>query len=448
MAVHSTDREPWNTALYRIGVRAHHHPETVFNNLGHLITEELLHASFQGLSGNKAVGIDKVDKKAYEERLHPNLNRLLTLIRKGQYKPQASRIVEIPKEDGSTRPLAISCLEDKIVQGAVNIILTTIYEPMFLPCSYGFRPNRNCHDALRSLSKAAYAFTDGAIVEIDIRKCFNMIPHDHLMTFLEKKISDTRFLALIKVLITAPVIEAGKSTPTQRGCPQGSIISPVLANIYLHYVIDEWFKAVSITHLRGKAELIRYADDMVFVFQNPEDSRRIFDVLGKRLGKYGLALHEEKSGLMLSGTHAAKRAAVEGKRMPTFYFLGFLCYWGKARSGQFWRLKYKSRADRFTVSLKRIKEYLRENLTTSSTIETLEGVVRRVKGWINYHAISDNQQRVSAYLHETRRIVYIWFNRRGSKRTLKWENLDHWLNRVKFPRTYKTISMLGNAEGC
>lgn len=209
--------------------------------LDNAITEELLRVAYEQLEQRKAVGIDKVDKATYGEALTENISILIKKIRRRQYRPKASRIVEIPKEDGSTRPLAISCFEDKMVQLAVSKILEQIYEPVFLPCSYGFRPNRNCHDALRAVNRITYQFADGAVVEIDIRKYFNTIPHEHLMSFLRQKISDKRFLWLVETLITAPVMEGGKAVASKRGCPQGSIVSPILANIFLHYVIDEWF---------------------------------------------------------------------------------------------------------------------------------------------------------------------------------------------------------------
>ena len=226
MAAHSAGREPQLTGLDRIGCRAAAHPETVFNNLGHAMTVELLQEAYQQLDRNKAVGIDKVTKEMYGENLEHNIRELLKKIREGRYRPQPVRIVKIPKEDGNTRPLAISSLEDKLVQWAVAEILGTIYEPLFLPCSYGFRPNRNCHDALRSLARVSYAFSDGGMVEIDIRKCFNMIPHEPLMLFINKKITDSRFLELIKRLITVPVLQNGQQSATLRGCPQGSIVTP------------------------------------------------------------------------------------------------------------------------------------------------------------------------------------------------------------------------------
>lgn len=438
----SNTRMTRTTKLDRIRKRADTHPETMFHNLGHVITAELLYEAYQQLDEKKAVGIDKVDKEAYGKALSSNISKLIEKIRRRQYRHKASRIVEIPKEDGSTRPLAISCFEDKMVEWAISKILEQIYEPVFLPFSYGFRPKRNCHDALRAVMRYAYQFTDGATVEIDIRKCFNMIPHEPLMSFLRQKISDERFLWLVEALITAPIMEGGKAVVSKRGCPQGSIASPILSNIFLHYVIDEWFKTVRQTHLRGRAELVRYADDMVFMFEEPEDAKKIFAVLGKRLNKFGLELNEDKSSMVLSGREAARRVAKAGKRIPTYTFLGFTCYWGMSRKG-FWRFKYTSRRDRFTTTLKELRAFLWSHLNVQDTNKLLQSILRRVKGWMNYHAISDNDRRVYSFLQQVQRLVLSWCNRRGGRHVTYWKELKARLARIGFPTTFKTISMFG-----
>jgi len=272
MTIHSNDGKSGLTKLNRISELSAGDKFIVFNNLGHLINISLLKELYHQLDGSKAVGIDGVTKEHYGKQLEDNLTGLLKRIRRGTYRPQPARLVEIPKEDGSTRPLAISCLEDKIVQSAVNLILTRIYEPIFLSCSYGFRPNRNCHEALRNLYNGTYKFWYGAVAEIDLRKCFNTIPHGKLLDCLRKKISDNRFLELIGCLLKTSIIDGKQITPNEIGCPQGSVLSPTLSNIYLHEAVDEWFNKISQTHLKGKAELVRYCDDMVFIFQRQDDA--------------------------------------------------------------------------------------------------------------------------------------------------------------------------------
>jgi RNA-directed DNA polymerase len=335
--------------------------------------------------------------------------------------------------------LAISCFEDKIVQLAVSKILTAVFEPQFLPCSYGYREGINGHEALRALMKYSNQFPSGATLEIDLRKYFNSIPHDKLQGILAKKISDKRFLKLIEKLIRAPVMIDGKSELNQIGCPQGSIISPILSNIYLHHVVDNWFNEISKSYLQGKAEMVRFADDMVFIFQKSEDAEKFYKVLPKRLEKYGLKLHEDKSSLLKSGSKEAAAAENRGERLPTYKFLGFVCYWGKSRNGQ-WRLKYKSRADRFTAKLKGLREYLRKSLN-QKTETTVQRVKKIVVGWVNYHAISDNQQRVSSFILMSERALFRWINRKGGQRKMNWTAFEKLLRKMQYPRNFKTTSM-------
>ena len=442
MTVHSKDRPSWLTKLERIGELSAQNRDLIFNNIGYLINADMLKEQYQQLDGMKAVGIDKVTKADYSEQLDKNIQELIKRIRRGTYRPKPARITEIPKEDGSTRPLAISCFEDKLVQLAVSALLTKIYEPLFLPCSYGFRPEKSCHDALRALMSSVFPNMNGAIVEIDLRKYFNSIPHSVMMDHLRRKISDQRFLRLIEVLITAPVIEGKQEIKNTRGCPQGSIISPILANIYLHHVIDEWFESIKRTHLRGRAELIRYADDMVFTFERHCEAKRFYNVLPKRLSKYGLEMHAEKSQIIPAGLGAAQRAHKQGNRLPTFNFLGFTCYWGQSRKG-YWRLKLTSRRDRFTAKLKGLREFLRRNLNTKHMGSPMETVIRVVRGWINYHNVSDNAQKVEAFRKQCMRIIFKWINRKGGRHSMNWERFNQILKATGFPKAGKTISMFG-----
>lgn len=441
MTIHSKDGLSGRTKLERISELSVKDRARVFNNLGHLLDCALLMKTYALQDKTKAVGIDGVTKEEYGKNLAKNVKELLIRIRRGTYRSKPARVVEIPKEDGSTRPLAISCLEDKLVQGAVNEILTRIYEPIFLPVSFGFRPEKNCHQALKALSNYTFRFWKGAVVEIDLRKCFNTIPHKEVMECLAKKIADKRFLKLVYQLMRTPQQMANKEgVPNERGCPQGSIISPTLANIYLHEVVDEWFEKIKQSHCKGKAEMVRYCDDMVFIFQKQKDAERFYEVLPKRLEKYGLSLHAEKSRLIPSGHVAALEADARGERLQTYHFLGFTCYWGKSRTGH-WRLKYTSRRDRFTKKLKSLRTYLWENITTPDTLGILLKVVRVVKGWVNYHGISDNQRRVNNFIYLSKRILYSWFNRRGRKHPMNWDTFGRIIQKIQFPKSWKTISM-------
>ncbi len=439
MTVLSNDGKSWLTKLKRIGEKSACDWSIVFSNPGHLIDHDMLKEQFRRLSGNKAVGVDRVTKAEGGEELEDNIDSLLRRIRRGTYRPQPARITEIPKEDGNSRPLAISCVEDKVVQLAVSTILSRIYEPLFLPCSYGFRPGLNCHMALQALQQHTFRNGNGAVVEIDIRKYFNRIPHGELMELLRKKISDRRFIRLIEVLITAPVLEKGKTLSNEIGCPQGSILSPVLANIYLHHVIDEWFAEISHSHIRGRADMVRYANDMVFTFEYQHEEKRFYDVLPKRRSRFGLELHEDKSQLIAAGHVAAMRANQGGERLRTFNFLGFTCYWGKTRKG-YWRLKFTSRKDRFAVKLKGLRDFLWKNLSANRR-QTLNVVIRVVRGWINYHGISDNKRRVGQFIYQSKRIIYRWFNRKGGHRPMTWEKRGLILKMLGYPSLWKTRSM-------
>lgn len=440
MTVHCKDGKRWLTKLERIGELSTKNGEIIFNNIGHIIDVDMLKEQYQKLDGKKARGIDGLTKQAYGESLDENISNLIKRIRRGTYKPKPARITEIPKEDGSMRPLAISCFEEKLVQLTVSTILNKIYEPLFLASSFGFRAGKSCHEALKALNQATFKNWNGAAVEIDIRKYFNTIPHKELMDILRNKISDNRFMRLIEVLITAPIIEHGEVKENTRGCPQGSIISGILSNIYLHHVIDIWFESIKRPHLHGRADLIRYADDMVFCFQYMKDAKRFYKALPKRLEKFGLTMHDEKSQLIATGHYAAQKANKEGKRLATFNFLGFTCYWGKSKNG-YWRLKFTSRKDRFSAKLKGLRKFLRENLNTDNTQETLQKAASVIQGWVNYHNISDNYKRVQSFIHHSREIIFKWFNRKGGQRKMTWQKCNRILEEIGLSQHCKTKSM-------
>jgi RNA-directed DNA polymerase len=439
MDVHTEDENQKTTKLESIGKRASYQKDTVFNNIGHVVDLDLLRECYRQVDGKKAVGTDGVNKQEYGRRLEDNLQDLLGRIRTNAYKPQASRLVEIPKEDGSTRPLAIACFEDKLVQMAVSQILSKIYEPLFLECSYGYREGVNSHEALRALMKYSNQNPRGATVEIDLRKYFNSIPHEQLQGILREKIADKKFLKLVEKLIRAPILVNGKAELNRLGCPQGSIISPILSNIYLHYVIDSWFEEISKKHLRGRGNMVRFADDRVFVLEHKEDAERFYKVLPKRLEKYGLKMHEGKSSMIESGGRVAAEAELRGERSPVYKFLGFTCYWGKSRDGR-WRLKYKRRSDRFTEKLNGLRRHLREKLSEKTQV-VLKRVKRVMVGWVNYHAISDNQRKVRAFIYLSERAIFDWINRKGGKHKMNWTRFRDLLRRQRYPQNPKITSM-------
>jgi group II intron reverse transcriptase/maturase len=407
----------------------------VFNNLGHQINKDLLEACFHSLDGSKAVGIDNVTKEQYEQNLEENLSQLLIKIRRGSYHPQASRIVEIPKSDGSRRPLAIACLEDKIVQEAVRRIVEAIYEPVFLECSHGFRPGLGCHTALIALDKNLRSQDCEAVLEIDLRKYFNTIPHEPLVEILKSKITDQRFLYLIIKLLKAPTLnEAGVAVRNEVGSPQGSILSPVIANLYLHHVLDTWFAWINESQYGGSAHMVRYADDAVFSFRNIVQAEMFRDLLEKRLAEYGISLNEAKTKALISGQRAAARCKRSGHPMPTFTFLGFLHVWGismnRKTGKKFWRVKRHTCPRRFKKKLSELKADIRKNRHKKDLIARVKRVTQ---GYLNYFAVNDNAKRISQFVYEVKRLLYKYLNRRSQRRSLSWPQFTEVLRKEQFP---------------
>ncbi|MGZ3748227.1 MAG: reverse transcriptase domain-containing protein [Pseudobdellovibrionaceae bacterium] len=374
-------------------------------------------------------------KDKYEESLEVNLEKLLQEIRRGSYHPKPSRIHEIAKADGTMRPLAISCFEDKIVQEAVKRILEKIYEPIFLDCSHGFRPARGCQTALVALNRHLIGRNCGAVLEIDLRKYFNTIPHEPLIRMLKAKISDERFLHMIIKLLKAPILnDQGIAERNEIGSPQGSILSPVIANVYLHQVLDTWFAHRNTNRHGGSAAMVRYADDAVFTFRSLEEAESFRIHLVERLNKFGIAINEDKTKAIVCGQREAARVAKLGKQMPTFTFLGFVHYWGKALNRKlglwFWRVKRRTCPVRFRKKLANIKAFIKLNRHNKGLIIKVKAVVM---GYLNYFAINDNSKRTSQFIKEVRRILFKWLNRRSQKRGFTWDKLIRLLRKLGFP---------------
>jgi group II intron reverse transcriptase/maturase len=436
MSTQHRDKELWNTKLSRVIARSQQDRGTVFNNIGYIISLEMLRECHRALDGSKAVGIDRITKDKYGENLEQNLTQLLLSIRKGTYEPKVSRIVEIPKDDGSTRPLAISCHDDKIVQEAVRRIVEGIFEPLFLNCSHGFRPTRGCDSALIALNKNLMGADCGAVLEIDLTKYFNTIPHEPLIRMLEVKISDRRFLNLIIKLLKAPIRnKEGIVERSEIGSPQGSILSPVIANIYLHYTLDLWFNWINEGKFGGSAGLIRYADDAVFTFRNVKQAEKFKAILVERLAEFGITLNERKTKTLPSGQVEAKKFEQRGVAMPTFTFLGLIHVWGKSinRKSQkeFWRIKRRTCPIRFKKKLKEMKEFIRSNRHKDTLIDRIKS---KVNGHLNYFAMNDNMKRASLFVHEVKKFLFKYLNRRSQKPSFNWIQFSSFLVRINFPK--------------
>ena len=435
--------EAWSTKLRRINLRSAANGLMVFNNLGHIIDLKMMFDCYRELDGKKAVGIDGVTKLEYGQNLEENLKALLTSVRRGTYTPKPSKIVEIPKEDGSNRPLLISCLEDKIIQLAMAKILEAIYEPIFLPGSYGFRPGRSAHDALKDLQSQMFRNTNGAVIEIDLKQYFNTIPQPHLEEMLKAKITDSRFLGLIHTLLKAPTLTKDGIVPNTTGVPQGSICSPILANIYLHYVIDQWVEDTKAGgHIQGRFNVIRFADDLVFSFESVREAERFFKVLPKRLAKYGLTMNLEKSSFQPGGQASITKGQVP---KPRFKFLGFEVRWIKGRNGRL-RPAYNPRLDRMNKRLREVKAFLWRNLNAPDHMEILKKVDAVVRGWVNYFAISDCSHRVWRFIRRVRHLIHKWFNRRGGNKYMGWDKVQKVLDAAGFTEQFNIRSVFPTRE--
>jgi len=424
------------TKLERVEQRSRNDRGAVFNNLGHLVDLDLLRDCYLGLDGAKAVGTDGVTKDEYGKNLEANLRHLLVRIRKGSYHPQVSRIREIPKSDGSMRPLAICCFEDKIVQDAVRRVLERIYEPMFMSSSHGFRPGKSSHTALVALSGSLNDWECGAVLEIDLRKYFNTIPHEPLIRLLKLKIADPKFLWLTIKLLKAPILnEEGTEEVNVIGSPQGSILSPLIANIYLHYVLDIWFSWLNDSEYGGGANMVRYADDVVFTFRGLSQAEAFQKQVTQRLGSFGISINPSKTKAVVWGKREAQRRERLGTRMPTFTFLGFLHVWGTSiqrKTGQrFWRVKRRTCPLRLRKKVADIKSYIKKHRHAR---DLLPRIVRIIRGYLNYFAINDNEKKINQFVQSIRRYLFKYLNRRSQRRSLTWARFSEVLEFVGFPK--------------
>jgi len=380
----------------------------VFNNLSQLMNEDNLRQAFRGLDGSKAVGIDQVTKTQYEKELQTNTTGLADEIRRGGWRPRPSRQVFIPKPSGGTRPLAIGCLEDKIVQSLVAKILEAIYEPRFHRESYGFRPKRSAHQALGSAYSAIQRrgkYT--VVVEMDIEKFFDNISHEKMMDLLRERISDQAFLRLVHRILRNSILSVdGNIVDNTTGTPQGCPASPILANIYLHHVLDEWFDQNFI----ASGNMVRYADDAVFIFDDLKVAEKFKADLAQRFADFGLKLNEEKSGIVEFGPQGH---GVIG-------FVGFVLYWGKTRFTKT-TLKIKTAPARLTKAVKNFTNWIKESRNQYTTKELWRRAAARMRGHFNYYAVSYNYDAIHKFYFSCIGAMFKWLNRRSQKLSYTWK---------------------------
>jgi group II intron reverse transcriptase/maturase len=379
---------------------------------------ELL-ACFDEQPGNKARGVDGVSKADYSVDVVERINSLSGNLRRLSYRPKPSRRVYIPKGDGKVRPLGIPSFEDRIVQLQISKIVQAIWEPEFRDCSYGFRPRRNAHQALARLAEVITNENTQWVVEADIKGFFDNVNHDWLMKFLEYRINDPVFLRLVKRVLKAGVLEDGIWRNDNNGTPQGSSLSPVLANIYLHYVLDLWFEKKFAKTCRGNARLIRYADDYVACFNREEEARRFMTEMQERLGQFGLEVEPSKTTLIRFGSQAAKECGKDGvKRPATFNFLGFTHYVSKSRKGRF-VVGRTTQRERIAKKLREVSEKLAK-LRFKGGKAMMDYARRHLCGHLAYYAVSGNARQIRNYAYQIRRLLYRWINRRSQRRSCNW----------------------------
>jgi group II intron reverse transcriptase/maturase len=437
--------EQMDTKLARIAEISGKRREERFTSLIHLIDKQALWDSHLEQPGDKAAGTDGVTKARYEADLETNLDDLLARMKRQAYKPQPSRRTYIPKDDGGKRPLGIPAYEDKVVQRVMSKILNAVYEPRFLDCSYGFRPGRSQHMALKALDTLLMRQPVRYVVDVDIRGFFNHVDHEWLMRFLECDIADPNFLRLIRRFLKAGVIEDGAYEETDEGTPQGGLISPILANVYLHYALDQWFEVhVKRKLCRGKAGMVRFADDFVCGFERKEDAEAFYTALVERLGKFNLDIAEEKTKIIRFGRGSEAECKQAGLRKPgTFDFLGFRHYWGKGKSGKH-RLLRKTSPKKFVKKVKEFKTWARENRHLPEA-EFVETVRKKLRGHYQYYGVSDNYGGIHAYYSAVLRLVHKWRNRRSQKRSFTLDKFKLFLIRNSFPMPQIVVNLFGNS---
>jgi len=410
-------------ARERIRQAAKSNQKEKFTALLHHVTTQALEDAFRAIARNASAGIDGVTWRDYEADLGRKLEALRARVQSGAYRATPSRRVYIPKPDGGRRPLAVAALEDKIVQRAVVDVLNAIYEEDFLGFSYGFRPGRGAHDALDALATAIDRTKVNFIVDADIAKFFDSVSQEWLVRFLEHRIGDKRILRLIQKWLKAGVLEDGRIEVTERGTAQGAAISPLLANIYLHYALDLWADRWRRREARGNVIIVRYADDAVFGFEYEDDARRFLEAMRDRLAAFALTLHPGKTRLIEFGRHALASRERRGLSKPeTFDFLGFTFICATSRKGRF-LLKRKSRGDRMRAKLKDIKEGLRKRMHEPLARQG-KWLAQVVQGWFNYHAVPTNSHALAAFRFH---VVDLWrrsLRRRSQKDLTTWQRID------------------------
>ena len=423
-----------STRLQRVAELSRAHPERVFTTLAHVIDLEWLREAYRLTRKDAAAGVDGQSAAAYGEKLEENLQSLLDRLHTGMYKAPPVRRVYIPKADGRTmRPLGVPTFEDKVLQRAVAMVLEAIYEQDFLACSYGFRPGRSAHQALQALWEGTMSMNVGWVLDVDIQKFFDELDHKQLKSFLDRRVKDGVIRRVVHKWLHAGVMEAGELHFPEAGTPQGGVISPLLANVYLHEVLDVWFQREIQPRLQGRSLLVRYADDSVMVFEREDDARRVLDVLPKRFGRFGLRRHPEKTRLVRfeRPDDRLDRTGPPPARPETFDFLGFTHHWGRSRSGR-WVVKRQTARSRLSRALKKVKAFCQMNrhLPVADQHARLSSMLR---GHYGYYGITGNGASLGHFHHAVRGLWRKWLDRRSQRARMSWDRYYRLLVRYPLP---------------
>ena len=410
-----------------IAEQAREHPARVFTSLHHVIDIDWMHEAYRRTRKDGAAGIDGVTAADYERDLGANVESLLDRIKSGRYQAPPVRRHYIPKADGRKRPLGIPTLEDKVAQRAILMLLEPIYEAEFLPCSYGFRPGRSAHDALESLRSGIMGEGHRWVIDADITEYFDSIEHGHLRSILDLRIKDGVIRRMIDKWLKAGVLEENIVKRSTTGAPQGGVLSPMLANIFLHHVLDEWFEREVKPRLRGSCRLVRFADDCVATFTDCADGKRMLAVLGKRLGRYGLVLHATKTRFV--DFRPQRRHGHEAHR--TFDFLGFTHVWGRSRRGKS-VVRQVTAKSRYARAVKMVHDWCRRN-RHAPIAQQQEHLARIIRGHCNYYGLTGNGKRLGWFRHQVIRSWRKWLSRRHRAGRLNWDRMNELLKRHPLP---------------
>jgi RNA-directed DNA polymerase len=393
----------------------------VINNLFCHINVENLREAYQAIDGSKATGMDRVTKREYGNNLDINLESLVSCLHKGTYRPQERRGVSIPKADGKTRLIAVASFEDKLVEWVVSQILTQLYEPMFIETSYGFRPKRNTLQAVKTVFLSLFKKDRSYVVDIDLKSFFDTVSHRKLIKILEKRIADRKLLSLISRFLTGGIMVEGELQTRSAGTPQGGVVSPILANIYLHYVLDTWFLE---NFAKTGGVISRYADDVVFTFKSEQEARRFQAQAQERLERYDLQINEDKSGMI----------EFKPKSGNVFHFTGFTFYWGKDRGSQVRRLKIKTQKKRMYKALSEYEKWLKVNRNKLKLSEIWAATAAKLRGHYNYFGVYCNRPKLNQFYYAVVGYLFKWLNRRSQKRSYKWDGFAARLRQNPLPQ--------------